>query len=565
VLFASFSVIVVVLAAVFVLLSWQTQRRLTRAIVDTLESGQRRFGDLEARRKREQLLQAANLAENSTLKAAVDTYHVERLGGAPVNQLLGTIQGELVKMQRIIEVPAIVVTDARGAVLANAGPFGGDWSSGDQLTPEVGVRPAEAIITRGERVYLATVVPLLVENARIGTILLALPLDDAYARTLAAEARTEVAILMDRRVIASSLEAPLRTALERAELPLSGSTVLEDEEFVVRRLSVVGSADVFALSSVSAMAQPATREAALVLLLVGGIAFALALVASWWLARTLAAPIDELRQSLAQMARQRDLERPLPRRGSSRELDDLADTFDDLRHALSAAEADSEATYLGVIGALAAALDARDPYTAGHSERVANLSVAVGARMELSAEDLETLRLGALLHDIGKIGVSDAVLRKPGSLSPEESEQIRRHPILGARILRPLPFLAAHLPIVELHHEQPDGRGYPYGLTGDQIPLLAHIVHVVDAFDAITSARAYRPARPAIEAMSELWRHTGTLFDERVVRAMAAMPVSTLAQPPTVVAAHGDEEPAAGMLVPFRHRPPGDSRRVFAG
>jgi putative nucleotidyltransferase with HDIG domain len=140
--------------------------------------------------------------------------------------------------------------------------------------------------------------------------------------------------------------------------------------------------------------------------------------------------------------------------------------------------------------------------------------------MGLSPEALDVLRLGALLHDIGKIGISDNVLRKPGALTAEEFETIKEHPGLGARILRNVPFLAHHLSIVELHHERPDGRGYPHGLTSEQTPLLARIVHVADAFDAITSARAYRPARPSAEATRELWRHAGTQFDAEVVQAL---------------------------------------------
>jgi len=137
------------------------------------------------------------------------------------------------------------------------------------------------------------------------------------------------------------------------------------------------------------------------------------------------------------------------------------------------------------------------------------------------------LRLGALLHDIGKIGVSDEILRKPGPLTPEEFEGIKRHPALGARILRQVPFLAPHLPIVELHHERPDGRGYPFGLRGDAIPLAARIVHVADAFDAMTSARAYRAARAASVAFAELQRYAGTQFDPTCVDALlAAMPSS---------------------------------------
>ena len=112
-----------------------------------------------------------------------------------------------------------------------------------------------------------------------------------------------------------------------------------------------------------------------------------------------------------------------------------------------------------------------------------------------------------MLHDIGKIGLSDEILRKPAALTADEFEQIKGHPSLGARILRLVPFLAPHLPIVELHHERPDGQGYPFGLRGADIPLGAHIVHVADAFDAMTSARAYRPAEGAVEAIAELRRH----------------------------------------------------------
>jgi putative nucleotidyltransferase with HDIG domain len=192
------------------------------------------------------------------------------------------------------------------------------------------------------------------------------------------------------------------------------------------------------------------------------------------------------------------------------------------------AEAQTEAAYTGAIRALAAALDARDPYTAGHSERVSVVSIAIGRELGLSQPALEVLRLGALLHDIGKIGVSDEVLRKPTVLTASEYDAIKQHPVLGARILRQVPFLAPHLAIVELHHERPDGRGYPYGLRGDDIPLAARIVHVADAYDAMTSARAYRSARPAGEALRELWRCAGTEFHADIVGALAtALPALT--------------------------------------
>jgi putative nucleotidyltransferase with HDIG domain len=257
------------------------------------------------------------------------------------------------------------------------------------------------------------------------------------------------------------------------------------------------------------------------------------------------------------MANHRDLAKPLPRSGVSQELDMLSETFDRLRFAVSTAEEESESAYLGVIGVLATALDARDPYTAGHSQRVSGLSVSIAEQMGLGGADVDVLRLGAMLHDIGKIGISDAVLRKPGKLTAEEFEQIKLHPSLGARILKPLKFLGAHVEIVELHHERPDGRGYPYGLRGDQIPLFARIVHVADAFDAMTSARAYRPGLPVGEAMAELWRGSGTDFDAQVVRALASLPLSVLTDAmgdPHVWDAPSGARSWEPALLPFRVR-----------
>jgi putative nucleotidyltransferase with HDIG domain len=402
---------------------------------------------------------------------------------------------------------------------------------------------------------------LLLGGEQVGGLVLAAPLDDAYARELANEARTDVAIRIDGRLIASSAGLDLRKTLERLALPDSGTVNIGDDEFVVRRLMAVDTAHIYALASATGPVRTATGEAAWVLLAVGVGALILAGAGSWWLARTLASPIDQLRLTLADMAAARDFERPLPQGGTSYELDALAETFDRLRAAVSMAEAESEATYLGVIGALATALDARDPYTAGHSERVATLSVAIARELEIPEAEVETLRLGALLHDIGKIGVSDAVLRKPGTLTDEEFEQIKLHPTLGARILKPLHFLAEHIAIVELHHEQPDGHGYPFGLVGDAIPHFARIVHVADAFDAMTTARAYRPGRPVTDAMAELWRHAGTGFDLTVVQAMARIPASLLARPLIPRGTHPNDL-VSGALVPFRIRAAGAMRRT---
>lgn len=554
-----FAVIACVLGVVFALLSWQTRDRLTRVVVQNMEASQRRFADLEVRRRRERLLQARALAENPTLKAAIDTYYSENAAGAPPAGLLPTVQQELDKLRALMDVPVVAVADVRGVILASAGPRRVDWPAGDRLRAQAEDidAPSDVVTTRGSAVYAVTVVPVLLGADPIGSFVLASPFDDAFARELSNEAYTDVAVLSEGRVVASSAAPAVRAALEHMALPASGSVTIDGDDFVVRRLSALGSASVYAIGSVTAAAEDEMAAAMWVLVGIGACALLMAAAGSWWLARTLSRPINQLTDSLALMANRRDLAKPLPRSGVSQEFDMLAETFDRLRQAVLLAEDESESAYLGVIGVLATALDARDPYTAGHSQRVSDLSVSIAGQMGLSGADVDVLRLGAMLHDIGKIGVSDAVLRKPGKLTAEEFEQIKLHPTLGARILKPLKFLGAHIEIVELHHERPDGRGYPYGLRGDQIPLFARIVHTADAFDAMTSARAYRPGLPVGEAMAELWRGAGTDFDAQVVRALAALPLSVLTDAmgdPHVWDAPSGARSWEPALLPFRVR-----------
>ncbi len=165
------------------------------------------------------------------------------------------------------------------------------------------------------------------------------------------------------------------------------------------------------------------------------------------------------------------------------------------------------------------ALLERSPDLACHVEEVGELAASVGARLGLTASALEELRLGAELHDVGKLAVRAEVLGKAGPLDDGEWALIRRHPVLGERILAAVPELAAAAVIAGSHHERFDGSGYPRGLRGEEIPLAARIVAVCDAFNAMTSARPYKPALPFGDAMTEIERGCGTLFDPTVVDA----------------------------------------------
>ena len=172
------------------------------------------------------------------------------------------------------------------------------------------------------------------------------------------------------------------------------------------------------------------------------------------------------------------------------------------------------------IGALAEAVDKRDPFTSKHSHRVKQIGVDIGREMRVSEAELEALEWGGLLHDVGKIGVPDAVLLKQERLNREERMIMNAHPVLGAQIIAPVTKLAPELPIIRHHHEWYNGSGYPDRLIGDEIPKLARILHVADAFEAMTAARPYRmtPLTPE-QALAELRKFAGIQFDPAVVDA----------------------------------------------
>jgi len=173
--------------------------------------------------------------------------------------------------------------------------------------------------------------------------------------------------------------------------------------------------------------------------------------------------------------------------------------------------------YLKTITALSQAIEAKDIYTRGHSERVAALATGLASELGLSQDEIASINYGALLHDIGKIGISETILNKAGRLDPEEYAVMKKHPEIGANILSEVDFLEDALDVVMHHHERIDGAGYPNGLKNKEIPIAARIVGIADAWDAMTSSRAYRAAIPEHVAVNQLRRGAGTQFDPYLV------------------------------------------------
>jgi HD-GYP domain-containing protein (c-di-GMP phosphodiesterase class II) len=187
--------------------------------------------------------------------------------------------------------------------------------------------------------------------------------------------------------------------------------------------------------------------------------------------------------------------------------------------------ADMERLFLDVMKAIAAIIDAKDGYTHRHSERVAAFSVRLARQLGLSTDDRAVVELSALLHDVGKIGVPDAILNKPGKLTPEEFAEMRRHPAHGAAILSNIQSQKVNnlLPGVKHHHERWDGKGYPDGLKGEDIPLLGRILGVADFLDALSSDRAYRKGNTIEEVVEMVKEQAGQAFDPAIVEALVAL------------------------------------------
>jgi HD-GYP domain-containing protein (c-di-GMP phosphodiesterase class II) len=283
----------------------------------------------------------------------------------------------------------------------------------------------------------------------------------------------------------------------------------------------------------------------------GLLALGSALVAAAVFARILAHPINRLAEATRAFSR-RDFSARVQVR-SITEVGELADTFnrmaadlEDYIRRLKQAAAENNELFLGTARALASAIDAKDPYTRGHSVRVNRYAVILARYHGLSESDITDIHVASLLHDVGKIGVDDAILKKPGKLTPEEFEVMKQHTVIGASIMAPIRQMKRLLPGLRSHHERWTGEGYPEGLKGTDIPLMARIIAVADSFDAMTTDRPYQNAMSFEKALARLNELKGEGFDEQIVESFnRAYLAGEFTRKPQAAAAEPTREPAA--------------------
>jgi HD-GYP domain-containing protein (c-di-GMP phosphodiesterase class II) len=257
------------------------------------------------------------------------------------------------------------------------------------------------------------------------------------------------------------------------------------------------------------------------------VAATFALLIGFFFAKKLTQPVQELAEGAHRIATG-DFSRRINVR-SRTELGELGDSFNLMTDQverfivdLQRAADENRQLFLGTIKGLAAAIDGKDPYTRGHSERVARFSVAIAQGLDLPDDEIEKIRISALLHDVGKIGIDDNILKKPAALTDEEFVIMKQHPQKGFKIMSQIPAMREFLPGMYMHHEMINGQGYPQGLKGDEIPMQARIVSVADTFDAMTTDRPYQRAMKFEDALARIKSFVGTRYDERVVESLMA-------------------------------------------
>lgn len=315
------------------------------------------------------------------------------------------------------------------------------------------------------------------------------------------------------------------------------------------RLGVIAIQDeTAALASVSDM-----RRQTLMISLVAAL---FALVIGFSFAKMLTMPVQELAAAARRIASGDFSQRIVVR--SRTELGQLGDSFnlmtdqvESFIHDLQRSADENRQLFLGTVKALAAAIDGKDPYTRGHSERVSRFSVAIAQGMDIPDDEIEKIRISALLHDVGKIGIDDNILKKPAALTQDEFEIMKGHPQKGYKIMSQIPAMREFLPGMYMHHEMINGQGYPQGLKGDDIPLMARIVSVADTFDAMTTDRPYQRAMKFEDALARIKSFVGTRYDERVVASLVAACESGQIRPGSVRLKRRPKEAAPSPVTPL--------------
>jgi HD-GYP domain-containing protein (c-di-GMP phosphodiesterase class II) len=474
------------------------------------------------------------VADNPALKAGIQLLVNER--GA-VDQARNTVQDQLSEIADSLGYDFILVARPRGepiaAVVREAGGFA-------PLNAAQFRAPRAGFFSTDERLYELASVDILENGEQVASLTVGERFDVSRFSVPAILLQGEKLVSAQMRDLAPArVEEALKKCIPSAEcevqiqgesylsLPLTWTAPQTDRPDDDTRTATQQARSLAytlrSLQSMDAASAPIQRGLQTLFGVGGLVSLALTFLVSGVSSRSVASPLADLAAHLRASGTTGELLEFPEHSSRIKEIQDLSGGFNRAVGAVREGRERLTRAYVQFVGSLAQALDARDAYTAGHSRRVSEYSCAIAKAMGLKNEEIDVIRVGSLLHDLGKIGIADAVLQKPGGLTPEEVELIQQHPVIGRRILENVQGMEPYLDIVELHHENFDGTGYPRGMRGDETPLYARIVKIADAYDAMTSDRPYRRGMTHAEAVARLKRGAGTEMDSAIVEVFIGL------------------------------------------
>ena len=458
------------------------------------------------------------VGESATLKAGIQLL----LQNPKSAEARLTVEDQLREISGTLGFDFLLLSNPDGAAMAGVMRLGDQFVAMDanRTSP-----PKRGFFGMGDQTYQVISIPVDQGDEHIAVLSVGEHFDFSEFTTpavLTHNGRVALSNLHDTS--AQDVDAALKGCGDRAEceLRLRGETYLSlpmdsisfGDGYLLRSLQSVDSA--------SAPVQSILRN---VFVVAGVGALAAALILSLFSSRSIVGPISRIVAHLAECHKTGVLPEFPAHDTSIAEIGALTESFNDAAFTIREGSQRLQQAYVEFVGSLASALDARDRYTAGHSHRVSEFSCAIAGAMNFSPAALEEIRIAALLHDIGKIGIADRVLQKAGRLTPEEFALIQQHTTIGRRILEGVHGFEPYLDVVELHHENWDGSGYPRGLRAEAVPLCARVVHVADVYDALTSDRPYRRGMAHRDAVTLIEECAGTQFDPAVVDAFLKLPL----------------------------------------
>ena len=515
---------------------WATQTLVLSAVRKELRATvkETQASVVEMRTKEEQRnSRVLNIvAENPALKAGVQLL-LEHSSNADARRTEArhTMEDQLLEISGKLGFDFMLVSNGDGTALAAVLREGGQPQALDlQTVPSAG----QGYFTFANRTYRVASVPIDEGNENLGNLSMGEQFDLSGIPVSAV-------LIHNGKILASNLPG-IRTEEIESSLQNCGAGTecdnirLKGDTYVSLPMEsgALGNEYVLrSLQNVDAALRPIQSILRGVFLFTGLGALAGAVLISVLSSRSIVKPIMGVVAHLRKTAQTGELpEFPRPELEGHgeriHEIRDLTRSFNRASAAIRDAHAGLQRAGVEFVETLASALDARDPYTAGHSRRVSEYACAIAGAMGLGHAELSEIRIGALLHDVGKIGISDAILLKPAKLTEEENALIQQHPTIGRRILEGVNAFQPYLAVVELHHENWDGTGYPHGLRGAETPLTARIVKIADAYDAMTSDRPYRKGVSHEQALSVFEQISGSQLDPLVVEAFRNLPVLDL-------------------------------------